>query len=811
MLISGFISLTSSTKATSEPIGSWSLDTFLPYKIANHFSIIVSGKINIISGSALTYNSHDDIIFSSPDSSGILSSWQYSNVKYPKKIIWGAGINNNSYIYGLGGYEEYSPSSHFSNDLVYFSTNTLSWSPTTPLPQRLSKGAVTIVGNYIYFAGGWTDNENTASASKKVYYSLINADGSLGNWNTTTDLPDVLWDHGMVSYGDYIYVIAGKNSTGETAQVIRAKANSDGTLSSWTAMPSLPAVTRAGGYTIVQNYVFVVGGYNGSNWLKTVYYTTIDSSGQMAAWQTSANSLPVNHASGSLASTGGYLYLTGGYAGGQYIDWVFKTKLNITSSKPTVIFLPGMGGSWNYEAIVHRKNETNDKWKIPEFVKNYDSIISSLSNTDLHTYAYDWRKPVSTNADDLYEYVKTFGYKVNLVGHSMGGLIAQKVASSHPELIDKVITLASPNQGALASYKIWEGADFSDFPLELSLAAKLYLRINRNMFDGDVATIQNSIPSFSNVLPTFDYLKGATGKPINSFLPISDFSNLTIIQGGGYDTPKYYSTKPASIFETLNKKWRYGKPISTEYQTGDNTILQTGGTIVAATHGEVPNSTQAQDKVLQILGVSGTTSTSTLPTYSKSIIVTVASPVDFELTTPGSTVYPKDGLIVLDNPDSGTYSVGITPIGAGGSYTIYFGRIKGTDISWEEVSSLITTGTNIHNFNVDFSRSNLGGNPITASQTRSLEIMNLIKGFNINITSKNLLLQDASRIHTGIADLSNQTNSKIYEGKIIALFKQIDVLVNKIKNLKLNTDTITAKYRLVKADLEIDREDRFPN
>ena len=68
-------------------------------------------------------------------------------------------------------------------------------------------------------------------------------------------------------------------------------------------MPSLPGSTRAFGYTIVDNYIFVVGGYNGCL-LNTVYYTTIDLTGQMANWSTSSNSLPIHHGSGSLAAAG---------------------------------------------------------------------------------------------------------------------------------------------------------------------------------------------------------------------------------------------------------------------------------------------------------------------------------------------------------------------------------------------------------------------------------------------------------------------------------------------------------------------------
>lgn len=798
-----FISV-SPTLALTEPINTWSLDSSLTQQSANHKTLSFNNYLVNFGGSTLD----DFSIVQKLDTSLIapFRNWVNESISLPQNIYWHSIANKANKVYLLGG-TQYPPQT--SKDFVFRGEinndgDILSWSPTTSLPQRLSKGAAAIIGDYIYFSGGWTDQESAATASKKVYFALINADGSLGNWNTTTDLPDVLWDHGMVTFGKNLYIVGGWNSSGITNQVWRATANDDGTLGTWTAMPNLPGKVRSGGITIVDNYVFVVGGYSG-NFLNSVYFTTIDSVGQMAIWQTSANNLPVRNCCGSLAAVGNYLYLIGGYISGSgYTDLVFKTKLNITTSKPTVIFLPGLGGSWNYEAMIHGQDVANSQWKIPGFIKNYDALISALSNTDLKIYAYDWRKPISTNADSLYDYAKTLGTKVNLIGHSMGGLIAQKMTDNHPELVDKIITLGSPYSGALSTYKIWEGADFSDFPITLSLAAKLYLRINRNNFDTDVTTIQNNIPSLADVLPTFDYLKNASGKPSNTFLPISNVSNLSKIQGGGYDTPKYYTVKPASVFETLLKKWRYGKPAITEYASGDNTVLQTENETVASTHAEIANNIQTQNKILEIIGVTGTTSTSVLPAYQKAILVTVASPVNFELVTPSSTVYPQDGLIVLDNPENGNYSVKITPVNTGGNYTIYFGRINGNNISWDEVAGSISSGTNTHNFS-------LVGNPIQTSQTKSLEIINIIKNYGINTVSKNLLLQDASRIHSGIADLAKQTKQSIYDAKIVSLFKQIDVLTTKIKNLKLNTDTIVAKYRLIKADLEIDRGIRFGN
>lgn len=801
LLILGLGFVPQFVEAATDPIGSWSIDTQLPYKLANLFSFSTSTGISVVTGSALTYNSHDDIVYSVPNSSGVLSSWQYSPNKYPKKIIWGTGAKGN-YYYGLGGYEEYSSSSHFSNNLVYYSSDTLYWSPTTILPQRLSKGAAAIVGNYIYYSGGWTDSESAGSASKKVYFAPINADGSLGSWGTTTDLPDVLWDHGMVSYGDYIYVMGGKNSGSEISQVIRAKANADGTLGTWTTMPSLPGTTRAGGYTIVDNYIFVVGGYNGS-WLNTVYYTSIDSNGQMANWSTSANALPVNHASGSLVANNGYLYLIGGWISGYgYSEKVYKTKLNIGPIAFTpVIFLPGMGGSWNYEAMVHNSTVSDTDWKLTPFVTVYDGLISTLKNsgftegTNFWVYYYDWRKNIADTASNLSNFINSKSLtKVSLIGHSQGGLVARAYAQSNPSKIEKLITIASPHAGALSAYRIWGGADFSELPAWQNLLIKLYLKINRGSYNNDVATIQNKFPNLRNILPSFEYFTSGVS-PKSNYLDTLTNNSLYTISGTNIDTPRNYTISTRNSFDALLGRWIDGKPINTQNTSGDGTVLATSSQISGEIenlsesgqdHQQIVSNTTTLAKVQSILGVTGTIATSSQANLDGAVLTTIASAADFSIKKPDETiVYPQDNLILTLNP-SNNYQVLVTPQGGGGSYTIYSSSF------WDPITGNIYSGTNTHNL--------VTIPPITSALTHITNVYNTLT----NIIQK----QDALRIKSYINDF-NSTSANTQSGfdtRSTRLFSAIDLLINKAKNT-----TVTENLRLIKADIEQLRINRFGN
>jgi alpha-beta hydrolase superfamily lysophospholipase len=77
------------------------------------------------------------------------------------------------------------------------------------------------------------------------------------------------------------------------------------------------------------------------------------------------------------------------------------------------------------------------------------------SNPNLFVFAYDWRKSNEKNAVALKDYVGCVqqfysGTKVNILAHSMGGLLARRYILDNPGThnVDKLITIASPWLGA---------------------------------------------------------------------------------------------------------------------------------------------------------------------------------------------------------------------------------------------------------------------------------------------------------------------------------------------------------------------------
>ena len=73
----------------------------------------------------------------------------------------------------------------------------------------------------------------------------------------------------------------------------------------------------------------------------------------------------------------------------------------LNNPKTKIIILPGLGASWNSDAIVYNKSVGVDQWKMTPFVANYNGLVNGLKqnglkeNNDFYVWNYDWRKPLN--------------------------------------------------------------------------------------------------------------------------------------------------------------------------------------------------------------------------------------------------------------------------------------------------------------------------------------------------------------------------------------------------------------------------------
>ena len=128
----------------------------------------------------------------------------------------------------------------------------------------------------LYAIGGY----NNSDVTNAVYYTSINANGTLGAWQTNaTTLNQGREYHGIETMNGYLYAIAGQPavSGNPTAAVEVATINANGSVGAFSSTASLPGPRGELATEMVNGYLYALGGgttQSGGSPQATVYYTT---------------------------------------------------------------------------------------------------------------------------------------------------------------------------------------------------------------------------------------------------------------------------------------------------------------------------------------------------------------------------------------------------------------------------------------------------------------------------------------------------------------------------------------------------------
>jgi hypothetical protein len=164
----------------------------------------------------------------------------------------------NNTIYIAGGTDNENYHSGVYSATIQANGTLLAWTAQTPLPVAVV-GQAQAANGVLYVFGGFIDDENEVTAA--VYYSRINADGSLAGWNQTAALPQPEFNLGAVAAGGQIYCAGGWNSSsGPTNGFYNAAVLGGGPLNAWTAGTPMPKALYAQGTASSGSYLFVSGG-----------------------------------------------------------------------------------------------------------------------------------------------------------------------------------------------------------------------------------------------------------------------------------------------------------------------------------------------------------------------------------------------------------------------------------------------------------------------------------------------------------------------------------------------------------------------
>ncbi len=499
-----------------------------------------------------------------------------------------------------------------------------------------------------------------------------------------------------------------------------------------------------------------------------------------------------------------------------------RWKLNLACTGQTclqdkipIVIIPGLMASWNQEAILHNKAVSYNDWKLLSFVKDYGGLIKTLKtinyqeNTNLFLFTYDWRQSIEKTTNDLNSYLQTKiwnskpNQKINLVGHSLGGLIARIFAQKNTDKVNKIISVGSPHLGVVQVYKPLEAGEIDRANTFLWLAEKIILILNKSTIESDRVTITNKFPVAKDLFPTFNFLKDSLGNEIsvnnltikNSFLPSynQNFSDIFPIFTAIYgekdnNTPAGFIVEPQNSLDQLLGNYPDGQPKSSLYDAGDYTVLSKSANQDSDSiklnfdHEEVITKKEAISKILETFNIAFTDnqiSEGQKTIISPSLIFLIKSPATMEVVYNEQTYLEQDGMIFIENAIGGNYQLKVKGL-ENGAYTIIVGQIGKEKDLWNEIKGEITgnpPASQTDNYNIKFD--NNFPKPINNPSSLLDEIISDLNSFNsYNIAAVGYMRNDLKQAKKY---LQNNDQKKLKSVLLLA-HSRLMIISNKIND-----------------------------
>ncbi len=276
---------------TDGSIGAWTTETSLPEPIYQFSAVAANNYIYVFGGLRSDHYPNTNLYYTHVSADGSLDGWNTTTLPNPRIVANVIVVNN--YVYVVGGAD---PATFDATPYTYYAQlngdGTLGTWNVSPnlLPDQSLYANIVTRNNYIYVIGG-LNNATALSPVPSVYYTHVNTDGTIDPWSTSSNsLPYTLLGSTSVEFNGYLYVMNGSTNlggAGSTNTVLFSKINNDGSIGSWNTSSNLVPNNIAGATSVLQNgYAYIIGGGSpnsdpSSPALNSVYYaslspTTID-------------------------------------------------------------------------------------------------------------------------------------------------------------------------------------------------------------------------------------------------------------------------------------------------------------------------------------------------------------------------------------------------------------------------------------------------------------------------------------------------------------------------------------------------------
>ena len=182
--------------------------------------------------------------------------------------VYGCGVgvsNTNVYIFGSYSSSNYNNNEqNYSNtyitSITYSGSNLLQVTPYLTLPAPIANGSIISANDYIYILGGRT---TTSTPINTVSFTYVNTQNGPGATIPGTNLPVAMYDMSVVVVGEYVYIVGGNNGTDVLDTIYQGQIQSNGNITNWTELSeTLPYPIAGAAICATETNIYVIGGYN---------------------------------------------------------------------------------------------------------------------------------------------------------------------------------------------------------------------------------------------------------------------------------------------------------------------------------------------------------------------------------------------------------------------------------------------------------------------------------------------------------------------------------------------------------------------
>jgi N-acetylneuraminic acid mutarotase len=262
----------------------WTSMTSMPTPRSGFAVAVFQNKIYAIGGTGGTGFASNNEVFDP-----VSNTWETkTSMPTPRADLCASVVDDKIYLIGGKRYSNISPFYNETNINEVYDPGNDTWSTAAPLPTAVQGYSSVVLNDKIYVIGGSSESmslPNTVISDANQVF-----DPGSGNWSTAASLPDVDSYGAAAATEGYmaparIYCIGGYSNEefSSTVQVYFPENNS------WNAAESMPTARSYLGVAVVNDVLYAIGGFDGTNWLdvneqyKPIGYGTVPPKAQITS------------------------------------------------------------------------------------------------------------------------------------------------------------------------------------------------------------------------------------------------------------------------------------------------------------------------------------------------------------------------------------------------------------------------------------------------------------------------------------------------------------------------------------------------